>query len=256
MTRTRRPERQVTRLFSADPPVPPAGPHPACPCVSEGQSGRKQRTPTLHHELQNTNCDAWLRLCDRIEVAIKSGQRELGPLDDFSGADRAEIITLPASVGRLVDVQRLKLYGSHLVRLPPEIGGMRSLAYLDVYTSYRLHFLPYEVTRCANLRDSRVSTRALFGNYKYRSSFPDLMHSENAVALALLAPSSCSVCRSSFAGPIITRWITLAVGTDWLPLLVNACSVACIDTLPPPAAGYVQHPHTGGAKLIQPPARH
>jgi hypothetical protein len=161
---------------------------------------------------------------------------------------------LPASVGRLVDVQRLKLYGSHLVRIPPEIAGMRSLASLDVYTSYRLHFMPYEVTHCTNLRDSRVSTRALFGNYKFRSPFPDLTHSDNAEALAVLAPSSCSVCRSPFAGSFVSRWITLVVGTDWVPLLVNACSTACIEALPTPAEGYVQHPHTGGSKLVQPPA--
>jgi hypothetical protein len=194
-------------------------------------------------------------LCDRIELAIKTGRRELAPLDHLTDAERAEIVTLPVSVGRLVDVERLGLYGSHLVRIPPEIGGMRSLAYLDIYTSYRLHFLPYEVTHCVNLRDSRISTRALFGNYKYRPLFPDLAHPDNADPLALLAPSTCSVCRSSVAGPFVTRWITLAVGTDWVPLLVNACSIACIDALPTPADGYVQHPHTGGAKVVQPPAR-
>jgi hypothetical protein len=193
-------------------------------------------------------------LCDRIEHAIKSGQHEFAPLDDLSGAERAEIITLPASIGRLVDVRALKLYGSHLVRIPPEISGMWSLAYLDVYTSYRLHFLPYEVTRCANLRDSRISTRALFGNYKFRSPFPELTHLANAEALARLAPASCSVCRSPVAESFVTRWITLVVGTDWVPLLVNACSNACIDALPPPAQGYVQQPHTGGSKVIQPPA--
>ena len=245
----------MTRLFSADPPLRPPGPYPSCACVGPGESGRKPRTPALHRELQNVDCDAWLRLCDRIEHAINTGQREFAPLDDLNGAERAEIITLPASVGRLVDVQKLKLCGSHLVRIPPEIGEMRSLAYLDVYTSYRLHFLPYEVTRCANLRDSRISTRALFGNYKYRPPFPDLTHPDNADALPLLAPSSCSVCRSPLVGLIVTRWITLAIGTDWVPLLVNACSTACIDALPTPADGYVPHPHTGGAKVVQPPAR-
>lgn len=248
--------RHVTKLFSADPHVRPPGPYPSCACVDEGQAGRKQRTPALHHELQNISCDAWLRLCDCIERAIATGQPEFAPLDELSGAERADIITLPASIGRLVDVQRLGLYGSHLVRLPPEIGGMRSLAYLDVYTSYRLHFLPYEATHCVNLRDSRVSTRALFGNYKHRPTFPDLTHLDNAEALALLAPSACSVCGSALDGWIVTRWITLAVGTDWVPLLVNACSMACIDALPTPADAYVQHPHTGGAKVLQPPAKY
>jgi hypothetical protein len=210
-------------------------------------------TPVIHHEAQNTDCDAWLRVCDRIEVAIKTGQREFAPLEGLSGTERAEIVTLPATVGRLADVQRLELYGSHLVRIPPEIGGMRSLAWLDLYTSYRLHFLPYEITRCSNLRDSRISTRALFGNHKFRPPFPELTQPANAAALALLAPSSCSVCGSSVTGPLVARWITLGVGTDWVPLLVNACSTACTDALPTPPAGYVQHPHIGGASVVQPP---
>lgn len=45
---------------------------------------------------------------------------------------------------------------------------MSALTTFDPYTSRRLHWYPYEITRCANLRDSRVSTRDLYGNFKNR----------------------------------------------------------------------------------------
>jgi hypothetical protein len=182
-------------------------------------------------------------------------KEDFAPLDGLSGSERAEVVTLPASIERLVNVRRMRLYGSHLVRIPPEIRAMRSLAYLDVYTSYRLHYFPYEITRCSNLRDSRVSTRALFGNYKHRAPFPDLLHADNVAPLSSYAPATCSVCAATLdRNRIVPRWITLTVGTDWLPLLVNACSTACIDALPTPAAGYVQQPHLGGARVVQPAA--
>ena len=243
----------MKKLFTADPPVRPTGPPPSCRCAEGAQGGRKPRTPPLHREAQNVDCEAWLRLCDRIDRAITSGQRELAPLEGMTVAERAEIVTLPASIGRLVEVQKLLLYGSHLVRIPPEIGGMRSLAVLDIYTSYRLHFLPYEVTRCTQLRYSRASTRALFGNYKYRPPFPDLTHADNTTPLSLLAPSTCSVCSSSLVSTPLHRWLTLNVGTDRVPLLVNACSEPCIAALPRGAEGYVALPHTGGGRLQQPP---
>lgn len=244
----------MMKLFSADPPSQPPGPYPECSCFDQEGSARKQRTPVLHAEPQDTRAAGWLRLLDRVEEAIRTGQEEFAPLDGMSGLERSQVVTLPTAIEHLVHVRKLRLYGSHIARIPPQIGGMQSLAYLDLYTSYRLHFFPYEITRCRNLRDSRVSTRALFGNYKHRPPFPELTHRDNARPLSLCQPMTCSVCTNSPAGPPILRWITLTVGSDWLPLLVSACSTACIDALPTPASGYVQHPHVGGARIIQPPA--
>ncbi|GLV87605.1 hypothetical protein Slala03_72940 [Streptomyces lavendulae subsp. lavendulae] len=51
-------------------------------------------------------------------------------------------------------------------------------------------------------------------------------------------------------------WISLRTsGADVLPLLVNACSTACVEALPAPAEGYVPVPHTGGPDLDQPRGR-
>lgn len=243
---------RLKALFTADPPTKPPGLYPTCRCLEEGQGRHKPRTPVLHSEQQDVHCDAWHRLCERIEQAAASGEEEFTPLEGMTEAERAQIVTLPASIGRLTTVQKLYLYASHLVRVPPEIAGMRSLVRLDIYTSYRLHFLPYEITRCTQLRQSRASTRALFGNYKYRSPFPDLTHKDNTKALSLLAPSACSVCDSPLGDTVLPRWLTIRAGTDWFPLLVNACSPACIEALPPAAEGYVAYPHTGGGKLEQP----
>src|SRR5690349_14849801 len=113
---------------------------------------------------------------------------------------------------------------------------------------------PYELTRCANLRDSTVSTRAIYGNFKHRPPFPALQpRGALAEAGADLDPGvwgvdtidACSVC----AGPIDPGrfrqvWISLRVATDVLPLLVNACSTACVQELPAPADGNFQQPHT------------
>jgi hypothetical protein len=213
--------------------------------------------PVLHAEVQDDSGDAWRIVNENLEVAERRGDTVLEPLAGLDGAQRAQIITLPASIGRLESVRELRLYGSHLVRLPPEIAGMRALAYLDVYTSRCLHFFPYEITRCSVLKRSRVSTRALYGNYKHRPPFPHLKLPENREALAQLMTASCSICARSLdgSGPV-HRWITLAVGTDWMPLLVNACSMECIKALPTPPPDYVSEPHTGGHHVVQPPPRY
>ncbi|MFK7932265.1 MAG: hypothetical protein AB8G22_02065, partial [Saprospiraceae bacterium] len=47
-------------------------------------------------------------------------------------------------------------------------------------------------------------------------------------------------------------WLSLWIGTDVLPLLVNLCSKECEAQLPETPKGYVQFPHKGGADLQQP----
>jgi hypothetical protein len=163
----------------------------------------------------------------------------------------SQIVMLPAAITKLTSVKKLYLYGSHLVRLPAEIGKMKNLEVLDVYTSYRLHWMPFELTHCPNLKKSRVSTRALYGNYKYRPPFPKL----DEPAPKRHVPAECSVCRQTLSpGFVQQAWISLRVATDVLPLLVNACSAECIGNLPQPAYGYLDRPHAGGLNLVQPRA--
>jgi len=207
------------------------------------------RELNLHSDLQDTDCDAWMRLLELVDRAASNRDEVFEPGAHFEWDDWVQIVTLPASVSQLKCVRELRLYGSNFVRIPPEIGEMTALEELDVYTSYRLHWLPYEVTRCKNLRESRISTRALYGNYKYRPPFPRLPS-----GLELLSPNECSVCRGPFGqwGPRQV-WISLRIATDVVPLLVHACSRECIDKLPAPARGYINKAHRGSLGVAQPP---
>ena len=145
---------------------------PACDCLAPQYGEGTFDELRLHTEVQDTRCDAWKHLESLIDIAIARGDAEFAPGLEMTQESWRQIVTLPASIGKLTSVRRLYLYNSHLVRIPPEVGAMTSLEELDLYTSYRLHWLPYEVTRCRRLKRSRVSTRALYGNYKYRPPFP------------------------------------------------------------------------------------
>ncbi|RSO09605.1 hypothetical protein DMH26_01050 [Streptomyces sp. WAC 05379] len=197
-------------------------------------------------------------MLELIDEAAADGREEFRPLTELSPEERRQIITLPPSIAQLTAVRRLVLYGSNLVRIPPEIGAMTSLEEFTPYTSYRLHWFPYEITRCRKLTRSTVSTRALFGNYKLRPPFPQLPPSPDSVAYldpgnldtrhwGAAAIHSCSVCD----GPIEQSglhqvWISLRVATDVLPLLVSACSAGCVAALPGGARDYIPTPHKGG----------
>ena len=226
------------------------GIRPSCDCkLWHGNTAFNELS--LHSEAQNTNCDGWAMLTDLIEKAASLGSQEFSPGLELPPELWAQIITLPASISKLTSVRKLYLYSSHLVRIPPEIGDMANLEELDLYTSYRLHWMPFEVTRCPRLKKTRFSTRALYGNFKYRPPFPRL----NAANLKSNTESTnCSVCRKQL-GPdsAMQVWISLRIGTDVLPLLTTVCSNDCVRRLPPPARGYVDHPHTGGLGVIQPP---
>ena len=189
-------------------------------------------------------------------------------MSEMTWEESAQIVTLPSTIAKLKAVKHLLLYGTFLVRVPPEVGEMDSLEEFDPYTSHRLHWLPYEITRCKNLQESTVSTRSLYGNYKYRPPFPKLeMQRPSTVGLDLsnLPPvttgashvSTCSVCDTTLAGTGLYQvWLSLNVATDVLPLLVNACSIECISKLPQGAEGYIRTPHTGGSEVSQPPCRY
>jgi hypothetical protein len=107
----------------------------------------------------------------------------------------------------------------------------------------------------------------LYGNAKYRPPFPALSPvpaGTGELDCGRLDPGvwggeavrGCSVCRQPIGetGPHQV-WISLGVGIDVLPLLVNACSPECVAALPAPAPNHVAVPHAGGPGLRQPPRR-
>lgn len=240
----------------------PGVPQDRCHCFNQIRASAPDAATSFHPDIQDTTAPGWLRLLDLIEEAAADGREEFRPPPELSPEQRRQIVTLPASIGRLTAVRTLVLYGSNLVRIPPEIGAMTNLEEFTPYTSGRLHWFPYEITRCARLVDSTVSTRSIYGNYKDRAPFPRLLPpGETVLDLDGLDPSrwgttaarTCSVCNGpiSATGPH-QAWLSQRVATDVLPLLVNACSQACLDALPPGAKGYIPTPHRGGT-IEQPP---
>jgi len=224
---------------------------PSCGCMASEYNNEPWSEMQIHMEEQNTECSGWKRLLEYIDETADSLRSEFTPGEVLSGDEWAQIVTLPSSIAKLTSVRRLNLYGSALTRIPPEIGEMKSLEFLDTYTSYRLHWYPYEIKRCGSLTKSRVSTRALYGNYKFRPPFPQLPFD------APWLPENCSVCAQPIkADARIQVWISLHVAShDILPLLVNACSLDCVAMLPKPAEKYIELPHYGGLGLQQPPPR-
>lgn len=235
-----------------------------CRCVGYSKSTRPL-TVSFHQDTQDHAAAGWRHLLALVDEAAADGRTEFAPFKEMSAAERRQVITLPPTIARLTAVTRLVLYGTNLVRLPPEIGAMTNLERFEPYTSHRLHWYPYELTRCAKVADSTVSTRVLYGNVKFRPPFPALRpvtHADQADFAALdpgvwgtTAVRSCSVCDGPVDQELHQVWISRWVGTDVLPLLVNACSANCVAALPEPAQGYVPTPHTGGPDIVQPVGR-
>jgi hypothetical protein len=223
----------------------------SCDCLKAQYGGKPWSELSFHLEEQDTSGEAWKALLEYINRVAANGDDEFNPLAGIGPENWEAILTLPPSIAKLQSVKYLSFYGSHLVRIPPEIGEMSNLEELDVYYSHRLHWLPYEITRCPKLKRSRVSTRALYGNYKYHPPFPRL-----PMKRAELIPQCCSICRGPFTsrGPYQV-WTYLRVATDAIPLLVNACSRACIETVPEAEKGYLPRPHQGGLGNKQSPTR-
>ena len=191
------------------------------------------------------------KLCAYVDQVAENGTDEFVPREALGNELFAQIFTLPESISKLKKVKKIGLYGSSLKRIPPEIGEMESLVYFDPYTSYDLHWFPFDIYKCKKLKESRISTRALYGNYKNRMGFPKIDH--NPVRY-LGDNLKCNICEKELTYETTNQmWITAYVGTDAIPMLANLCSKECEQKLPKPPENYVQFPHKGGANLVQPP---
>lgn len=208
------------------------------------------RIHRIENDVQDRNSIAWKKLCDYVDMVANESREEFSPLEALGQELFSQIHTLPETISKLKKVKKMWIYGSKLKRIPPEIGQMESLEYFDPYTSYDLHWFPFEITYCKNLKSSRVSTRTLYGNYKNRKGFPSL--TKNPVRY-LGDTVKCSVCGKTMTYEQTNQmWLSLRVGTDVLPLLVNLCSSECKHQLPKPPEDYVQFAHKGGSELQQP----
>lgn len=219
----------------------------------------KKSTSIIENNVQDRSSLAWKKLCQYVEEIAANGSDEFVPREALGNALFAQIYTLPETIAKLKNVSKIGLYGSALKRIPPEIGEMESLEYFDPYTSYHLNWFPYEIMNCKKLKDSRISTRALYGNYKNRMEFPSLQN--NPVRYSGESVN-CSICKKELTYKETNQlWLTLRTGTDTIPLLANICSIECKQRIPKfdlenSFYPYLDYPHKGGSDLSQPPTEH
>ena len=219
----------------------------------------KKPESKIENDVQDRSSLAWKKLCQYVDEIAESGSDEFVPRAALGNELFAQIYTLPETISKLKKVTKIGLYGSALKRIPPEIGEMESLEYFDPYTSYSLNWFPYEIMECKKLKDSRISTRALFGNYKNRKEFPSL---KNNPIRYFGETVKCSICKKEITYQEIEQlWITLRTGTDTIPLLANICSSNCRLQIPEidlenSSYPYLKNPHKGGSDLSQPPTGH
>ena len=206
--------------------------------------------PTFHVDERSSTQRAWDIACEILESAAKKGLKNLNLGRMMDRNDFMALNTLPESIGELKDLENLVLYGSNLSSIPREISGCEKLKTFEPYTSYRLHWFPYEIKRCRNLSDSCISTRALYGNYKMRTPFPDLSkHTWNWQS----GQAYCSICNLE-SNKLDQYWISQVVATDVIPMLVSVCSNDCLEKVGKGAKNYVFEPHKGGLHIEQPAA--
>jgi len=203
----------------------------------------------LKEDIQNRNGKVWGKLCDIIDRLAEEEAEEFVLVEEIGRRYYSDIYTLPKTISKLKKVKKMVLYGSNLRIIPPEIGEMSSLETFIPYTSYDLHWFPYEILKCKKLNDSTISTRALYGNYKGTLGFPSLAGNPIKYSNETI---KCSVC-----GKIIDEsnfnqlWVSLNIGTDIVPLLVNSCSNECTLSIQKPPKDYIQYPHKGGFNAIE-----
>lgn len=205
----------------------------------------------IYRDKQDRTSKEWRLLLDYIHKIADEGQTEFNPGRDL-GRDIWERITvLPEEIEELVAVKHLMLYNSSLERIPPAIGKMKSLEVFTPYTSPRLRWFPYEITQCTNLKESTISTRRLYGNFKLRLPFPDLT-AERIVFTG--CETKCGICCKTQDGQLFEQyWISLGIATDVVPLLISVCSETCYAAIPAGAGNYISQPHKGGTHQKQPP---
>lgn len=214
---------------------------------------RKMTETIVYKDRQDRTTTEWQLLLQYIDHVAETKQAEFNPAREL-GRDVWKVITvLPNEIEKLVDVKHLMLYNSSLERIPPTIGSMRSLEEFTPYTSDRLRWFPYEITKCSGLKNSTISTRRLYGNFKLRTPFPDLRKQRVEFEGC---PTKCGIC-GALQGmePFEQFWLSLRIGTDVVPLLISVCSEICYAAIPGAAENYIATPHKGGIGLKQPPRR-
>ncbi len=145
-----------------------------CACFDQYRTHPRARVG-FHGERQDTTPAGWLRLLALVEEAAADGREEFDPLVELSPQERRDVITLPASIGRLSAVKHLRLYGSNLVRIPPKIGATTALEEFSPYTGCGRRTRPRSVatsprwTRSGGARQASAPAASVTGRWRDRS---------------------------------------------------------------------------------------
>jgi len=97
-----------------------------CRCLGQ-RLEQPPQSVKFHRDRQDTGAAGWRHLLELIEEAADDRREEFKPLVELSSEERRQVVRLPPAIAKLTAVRNLVLYGSNLVRIPPEIGAMRSL---------------------------------------------------------------------------------------------------------------------------------
>src|SRR5436190_7904651 len=109
-------------------------PRPICHCLDPQDKKFPSTELQIHTEQQDTECPGWQRLNELIDQAVSDGREEFSPGPEMAPSEWAQIIELPKTISKLKRVRHFILYGSSLVRIPPEIGDMTALEEFTPYT--------------------------------------------------------------------------------------------------------------------------
>ncbi|MEU2613977.1 hypothetical protein ABZ570_20690 [Micromonospora sp. NPDC007271] len=122
------------RIADAVGPGPGGPARDHCRCVGYSAATRPA-TVSFHGDRQDTEAAGWQHLLALIDEAAADGRTVFKPFVELSAPERRQIVTLPPTIAQLTAVKHLVLYGTNLVRIPPEIGAMTNLEVFEPYTS-------------------------------------------------------------------------------------------------------------------------
>jgi uncharacterized protein (TIGR02996 family) len=216
----------------------------------------------FHLEPQDRKSSGWMRLLELIDEAVADGRETFDASHGMTAKQIMEIRTLPESVAKLKKVRNFYFTNSYLIRLPAEIGEMTELEKLDLSHAARLHWFPYELTKCRKLKRLICQSTHLYG---YTGQFPSLdvgsdvslgrkeMETLHVNGVDRKPDRICSLCFSTFEDRRRYRfWTTLRFAGEPLPFLVNSCSELCLARLPESPTTFPQRPHRGGPNISYP----
>ena len=89
------------------------------------------RISKIENDVQDRSSVAWKKLCEYVDKVATKNSDEFSPVEELGQELFSQIHTLPETISKLNKVKKVWLYGSKLKRIPPEIGEMEALEYLD-----------------------------------------------------------------------------------------------------------------------------